>query len=133
VDNLVVVCSLPLSAEGWGLRFRDYTPRHWKKGCDMLLVSGASVAPFREDADEFEDISVTLRRLLAPALGLKPEEITPADVQSFRSEHIYPNMKLDRRNERGGFVHHLKEHLLTEREIKNLRDKTDEFFASLEH
>jgi hypothetical protein len=98
-----------------------------KKGCEMLLLSDPG-----QDSDELEDIDLTLRRALAPLMGLKPEEITPADVQKFRDGHIYPNMRLDLRNEHGGFIRQ-NERCLTEREISILREETDEFFASLEH
>jgi hypothetical protein len=98
----------------------------------MLLESRPSVVTSKEDTTEGEDINLILRRLVAPYLGLKPEEITPADIQQFRTEHIYPTMKLDIRNEHGGFIHQ-NEHCFTEREIQTLREETDKFFASLEH
>jgi hypothetical protein len=98
----------------------------------MLLESKPCVVSLERDATELEDLDMTLRKRVAPLLGLRPEEITPADVQRFRAEHIYPKMILDTRSEHGGFIHQ-GERCFTEREIQNLREETDEFFASLEH
>ena len=85
-----------------------------------------------EEEPATEDIGTTLRRLVAPKLGIEPDELTPADIQHYRAEHIYPTMKLDTRSEYGGFLHQ-GERCLTDREIEELRTETDEFFASLEH
>lgn len=98
----------------------------------MLLIQGTTVTSEEADEPNVENIEVTLRNLIAPKMGLDPAKITPADVQKFRAEHIYPKMTLDLRNEHGGFIHS-GERCLTERDIDQLRQETDEFFASLEH
>jgi hypothetical protein len=98
----------------------------------MLLESKPCAVSLEGDATEHVDLDLILRKLVAPLLGLKPEEITPADVQKYRAEHIYPKIKLDMRSEHGGFIIQ-GERCFTEREIHILREETDEFFAGLGH
>jgi hypothetical protein len=105
-------------------------PKRGKDMCKMQSTSGVDEFSYTREAS---DLDTKLRELLAPLLGMKPEEITPADVQKFRAEHIYPNMTLDSRSEHGGFLCSELESCLTDREIRELREETDRFVASIGH
>lgn len=97
------------------------------------VMHGIPVLDPAPSAPEWEDVGITLRRLVAPLMNRCPDdEITPADVEEYRNKNVYTNtkMKLDLRTEYGGFLHQ-GALCLTDNQIEALRKETDEFISHL--
>ena len=74
------------------------------------------------------DREISLEEAVAQILGLSPGKVTPADIQRYREEHIYPNADWDLRTQYGGMVTHCKR-CLTQRDVEKLRKDTEEFMS----
>lgn len=71
------------------------------------------------------NLETKLDELLAPALGVTPDEVTAA-VERWHDEHPFPIERYETASIYGGYITH-RTHLPTEQELREMRERSDAF------
>jgi hypothetical protein len=80
------------------------------------------------ETDSKSILEEKLTELIAQALGVSPDDITPEFIHKWREEHIYPNARYDFSSRYGGY-NSARRIVLSRAEIESHRKQAEAFLA----